>query len=171
MTHLRRHVLIKKKCIQQGVKHTGEIKKKQIPKSIKTNMTNEYGRISLTKSVMVNYTYDVQNNGPDEIIKINKIIYLESNNPYNFMGMLCHKIIKLNMMDIDKLDSVKNINCVVIKDNNLSYINKIIKFCDITMLPIKICVSKIDDANIVINKINIYDKNIKYTINDEFNIL
>jgi hypothetical protein len=106
----------------------------------------------------------------DELIKVNKILYLESTSTYKFMNFVHYKIFRLNIMDVDKLETVENINCVIVKTENLPYVDKIITFCDITNLPIKIYISDANEIKKLIQKIDEHKhiKNIKYKIIDEF---
>lgn len=134
---------------------------KKIPsnQSIRNKIMTE--RVVLTKSVTVDTRNDVLDE-PDETIKIGKIIYLELDDEKYFLEMSYNGIFKLDLTDVDRLESISEFKNVVVRDDNLSYFDKIIKFCEITKLPIKIHVSDPRNVDIIIKIVD--RKNIKYVI-------
>lgn len=73
-----------------------------------------------------------------ETIKVGKKICLEMK-PISMSKTKRHKrILKLNFFDVDKIKSLKNINSVIATDKDYSYIDLIIKFCQVTFLRLNI---------------------------------
>jgi hypothetical protein len=78
------------------------------------------------------------------------------------------KILKLNFYEVDKIKNLKNITSVIAyekislnnKENDLNHINLIIKFCEVTKLPLKIYI-KNDLSNKITNKLKRHNINYK----------
>lgn len=126
------------------------------------NRRNSIERVTLHKSVIVDTTND-KINEHDKLLKIGKCIYLEIDDTQYFFNMGYNGVYKLNFSDVDDLNSISNFKYVIIKDDNLTYVDKIITFCDITRLPIKIDVCEPKNLEILIKIIN--RKKINYVIN------
>ena len=175
MSRTQQHILRKKQQVLNGqIKLRPVVRKvisvtsndktlayKKIPSNQSIRNRTMIERVALKKSVIVDTTKDTIAE-PDELIKIGKVIYLELNNEKHFLGMSYNGIFKLDFTDVDKLESVSEFKYVVVKDDNLLYFDKIIKFCSITNLPIKINVSEPKNIDILIKIIN--RKKFKYVI-------
>ena len=71
------------------------------------------------------------------------------------------RILKMNFYEVDKIKTLDYINSVIIYDDDLKYINLIIKFCKITNKPLKIYTNNELSDNII-QKLSKY--RINYTL-------
>lgn len=80
----------------------------------------------------------------EKTIKIGKKISLEMKPP-NVYSLCCkrsyRRILKLNFYDVDTITTLKYIKCVKVTEKDYCQIDLIIKFCEVTFLPIKLYAS------------------------------
>jgi hypothetical protein len=74
---------------------------------------------------------------------------------------IIHKrILTMNFYDIDKIKTLDYINSVLVYENDLKYINLIIRFCKVTKKPLNIYIAN-ELSDIIIQKILTHKINYK----------
>ena len=163
MTH--NNVLKKRVALQNNKLHP------IVKRVTSTSLTNRHDdkidnymvkNILFRKMIIVDNVHLDNTTEDQQLLYTNRFIYIVLKKKKQFMEMIYSPIYKLNFIDIDTINNINEFSYVIIKDENIPYVNKIIKFCEITNLPVKIqlkCSKNVDKLKYVLTK-----KNIKHMV-------
>ena len=90
-------------------------------------------------------------NNANKTIKVGIKINLEMKPTMIAANTIHKRILKMNFYEVDKLKTLDYINSVIMYENDIKYINLIIKFCKVTNKSLKLYIK--NDNKLILNKI------------------